>query len=267
MSIAHRATAGEPKTIKSAPASPYSSSRDAPHRLRQRILRRPAGRDSQPAGKLHIALENNRLHEIWLPPLPEELEFLDRYGVHPEAGERIEVPDAGAELDPANRAPQSGRACCSSSSITATPATNSSRVATAARSWRIAITPPVPTPIRLPANKTSPPTSISPRSPLRASKPVCAAKSCCTQSQFLMGIGEKNQFADAFEDCRVPQERAKVALQLKASGDSGRHGREFSGADRQPGNKTAALSGMSFGRSSQRFSVLRSDSRLSLTSS
>jgi SAM-dependent MidA family methyltransferase len=36
-----------------------------------------------------------------------------------------------------------------------------------------------------------------------------------TQSQFLMGLGEKNQFADAFEDCRIPQERAKVALQLK----------------------------------------------------
>ena len=36
-----------------------------------------------------------------------------------------------------------------------------------------------------------------------------------TQSQFLLGIGEQNQFADAFEDCRLPQERAKVALQLK----------------------------------------------------
>jgi SAM-dependent MidA family methyltransferase len=36
-----------------------------------------------------------------------------------------------------------------------------------------------------------------------------------TQSQFLMGIGEADQFADMFEDCRVPQERAKVALQLK----------------------------------------------------
>ncbi len=36
-----------------------------------------------------------------------------------------------------------------------------------------------------------------------------------TQSQFLLGIGERNQFADAFEDCRLPQERAKVALQLK----------------------------------------------------
>ena len=30
-----------------------------------------------------------------------------------------------------------------------------------------------------------------------------------------MGIGESNQFADSFEDCRLPQERAKVALQLK----------------------------------------------------
>jgi SAM-dependent MidA family methyltransferase len=36
-----------------------------------------------------------------------------------------------------------------------------------------------------------------------------------TQSQFLLGIGEHNQFADAFEECRLLQERAKVALQLK----------------------------------------------------
>ena len=68
------------------------SARNALHRLRQRILRRPSRRNSQPAGKLHLTLENNRLHEIWLPPLAEELEFLDRYGVHPERGERIEVP-------------------------------------------------------------------------------------------------------------------------------------------------------------------------------
>jgi SAM-dependent MidA family methyltransferase len=36
-----------------------------------------------------------------------------------------------------------------------------------------------------------------------------------TQAQFLMGIGEETQFADAFEDARLPQERAKRALQLK----------------------------------------------------
>jgi SAM-dependent MidA family methyltransferase len=36
-----------------------------------------------------------------------------------------------------------------------------------------------------------------------------------TQAQFLMGIGEETQFADVFEDARLPQERAKRALQLK----------------------------------------------------
>ena len=36
-----------------------------------------------------------------------------------------------------------------------------------------------------------------------------------TQSQFLMGIGEANEFADAFEDCKLPQEHAKRVLQLK----------------------------------------------------
>jgi len=30
-----------------------------------------------------------------------------------------------------------------------------------------------------------------------------------------MGIGEETQFADAFEDAHLPQERAKRALQLK----------------------------------------------------
>jgi len=36
-----------------------------------------------------------------------------------------------------------------------------------------------------------------------------------TQSQFLVAIGEETQFADAFEECKLPQEQAKVALQLK----------------------------------------------------
>jgi SAM-dependent MidA family methyltransferase len=36
-----------------------------------------------------------------------------------------------------------------------------------------------------------------------------------TQSQFLLGIGEETQFGDAFEECKLPQEQAKVALQLK----------------------------------------------------
>jgi len=54
--------------------------------------------DAQPVeivsseGKLHLALENDRLREVWLRPAAEELKFLDSYGVRPEPGERIEVP-------------------------------------------------------------------------------------------------------------------------------------------------------------------------------
>lgn len=36
-----------------------------------------------------------------------------------------------------------------------------------------------------------------------------------TQAQFLMGIGEANQFGDAFEGATLPQEHTKAALQLK----------------------------------------------------
>jgi SAM-dependent MidA family methyltransferase len=73
-----------------------------------------------------------------------------------------------------------------------------------------------------------------------------------TQSQFLLGIGEKNQFADAFEDCRVPQERAKVALQLKHLVTPEGMGENFQvliasrAIDRK---RVAALSGLSFGSS------------------
>ena len=35
---------------------------------------------------------DGRFVETWAPPSPEELEFLDRYSIHPEPGERIEVP-------------------------------------------------------------------------------------------------------------------------------------------------------------------------------
>ena len=75
-----------------------------------------------------------------------------------------------------------------------------------------------------------------------------------TQSQFLMGIGEKNQFADAFEDCRLPQERAKVALQLKHLVTPVGMGETFQvliASRAIDPKKIAALSGLSFGTSSQ----------------
>jgi SAM-dependent MidA family methyltransferase len=72
-----------------------------------------------------------------------------------------------------------------------------------------------------------------------------------TQSQFLLGIGEHNQFADAFEECRLPQERAKVALQLKHLVTPAGMGESFHVLVASKGintEKVAGLSGLTFGR-------------------
>jgi len=73
-----------------------------------------------------------------------------------------------------------------------------------------------------------------------------------TQSQFLMGIGEVNQFADAFEECRLPQERAKVALQLKQLVTPAGMGETFQVLVASKGVDvalTGQLRGLSFGKS------------------
>ena len=85
-----------------------------------------------------------------------------------------------------------------------------------------------------------------------AEKHGMLAQKLITQSQFLMGIGEANQFADAFEECRLPQERAKVALQLKHLVTPAGMGESFQvliaskGVDQK---RVESLSGLNFGRS------------------
>jgi SAM-dependent MidA family methyltransferase len=72
-----------------------------------------------------------------------------------------------------------------------------------------------------------------------------------TQSQFLMGVGEANEFADAFEECRLPQERAKVALQLKHLVTPAGMGESFHVLVASKGvesEKVSALAGLNFGR-------------------
>lgn len=72
-----------------------------------------------------------------------------------------------------------------------------------------------------------------------------------TQSQFLMGIGEANEFADAFEECRLPQERAKVALQLKHLVTPAGMGESFHVLVASKGvesEKVSTLAGLGFGK-------------------
>jgi SAM-dependent MidA family methyltransferase len=78
------------------------------------------------------------------------------------------------------------------------------------------------------------------------------AQPLVTQSQFLMGIGENNQFADVFEECRLPQERAKVGLQLKHLVTPAGMGESFQvlvATKAMDAEQVAGLSGLSFARS------------------
>ncbi|MBZ5666580.1 MAG: SAM-dependent methyltransferase [Acidobacteriia bacterium] len=206
-------------------------------------------------GKLHLALENNRLQEVWIPPLAEELEFLDRYGVHPEAGERIEVPVIGQNwIRHVAHSIPTGLLL-----IIDYGYTRNEQLAGRYRGTLMAYRrhSASPDPYQVPGEQ-----DLTAHVNFTALTAACEqaglqVEKLLTQSQFLMGIGETNQFADAFEDCRVLQERAKVALQLKHLVTPIGMGENFQvlmASRTVDPKKIAALSGLSFG-SSSRFSV------------
>jgi SAM-dependent MidA family methyltransferase len=199
-------------------------------------------------GKLHIALEGDRLTEIWLPPANDELEFLDRHSVHPEGDDRIEVPLAAQHwLTQAANAIQHGFLL-----VVDYGYTRSEQLAGRHRGTLMAYRQHSASPDSYQApgeqdltahvNFTAL-TAAAEQSGMRVERLI-------TQSQFLMGIGEKTQFADAFEECRVPQERAKAALQLKHLVTPAGMGETFHVlvASRDVNwAKVHALSGLSFG--------------------
>ncbi|MGA2423373.1 MAG: SAM-dependent methyltransferase [Terriglobales bacterium] len=207
-------------------------------------------------GKLHIALGNNRLHEslheIWLPPLAEELEFLDRYGVHPEPGERIEVPTVAQNwvCQLAHSIPRGLLL------IIDYGYTRNEQLAGRHRGTLMGYRhhSASPDPYQAPGEQ-----DLTAHVNFTALAKACEqagmrSEKLLTQSQFLMGIGGRNQFADAFEDCRAPQERAKVALQLKHLVTPVGMGENFQVliASRAVDSEIiSGLSGLSFGGGSQ----------------
>ncbi len=209
-------------------------------------------------GKLHIGFENQRLSEIWLPPLPEELEFLDRYGVHPESGERIEVPMVAQKwIGQIANAIQRGLLLIVDYGYTRNQQLTGRHRGTlmAYRDHSAS-----PDPYQAPGEQ-----DLTAHVNFTALAAACEqqgmrCEKLLTQSQFLMGIGEKNQFADVFEDCRLPQERAKVALQLKHLITPEGMGENFQilmASRKLDPKRIATLSGMTFG-SSSRFAVFGS---------
>ena len=202
-------------------------------------------------GSLRIDLRDGRLVETWVLFSPEELEFLDRYSIHPESEERVEAPIQAQQH--MNTAAQLERGFVM---VIDYGYTRDEQLAgrhrgtlKAIRQHSVGANPyeaPGEQDITAEVNFTGL-ASVAERQGMRVQKLI-------TQSQFLLGIGEANEFADAFEECRLPQERAKVALQLKHLVTPAGMGESFhvlvasKGVDQE---KVSTLAGLSFARTAR----------------
>jgi SAM-dependent MidA family methyltransferase len=200
-------------------------------------------------GKLLIGEHEGRFIETWAPALTEELDLLDRYSVHPEAGERIEV-SLGAQdyMSKLAASLQRGFMVVIDYGYTR-PELLTGRhrgTVTAFRQHSVSANPyeaPGEQDITAHVNFTA----LAAAAELQG----MYMHPLVTQSQFLLGIGEHNQFADTFEDCRLPQERAKVALQLKHLITPEGMGESFQvlvGSKGVEPERIGRLSGLSFGK-------------------
>jgi len=202
-----------------------------------------------PQGSLRIDAREGHFIETWAQPSPEELEFLDRYSIHPEPQERVEVPLVAQHfMERIAASITRGFLIAIDYGYTREEQLAGRHRGTlkAIREHSISANPyeaPGDQDITADVNFTA--------LAAAAEKHGMQLQKVITQSQFLLGIGEANQFADAFEDCRLPQERAKVALQLKHLVTPAGMGESFQVLIASKGvlkERIDFLSGLNFGR-------------------
>jgi SAM-dependent MidA family methyltransferase len=202
-------------------------------------------------GAVRVGIANGRFVESFVAPSAAEHEFLDRYSVRPEEGERVEVPLASLSwMDriASVLAGKRGFAVLIDYGYTREQqlAGRHRDTLMTYRQHRASASPyqaPGEQDITAHVNFTA----------LRARgvERGLEALGLVTQSQFLIGIGEQTQFADAFQECTLPQERAKVALQLKHLIAPGGMGETFQVLVMARGVEkatAASLSGLKFAR-------------------
>jgi SAM-dependent MidA family methyltransferase len=164
-------------------------------------------------GELRVGCEQGHFVESFVPPSAAALDYLDRYSVQPEAGERVEASLAAQEyMQCIAQRLQRGFVVAIDYGYTREEQLGGRHrgTVTALRRHTISTSPyeaPGEQDITAHVNFTA--------LQAAAQKSGLEALALLTQAQFLMGIGEGNQFADAFADTMLPQEQAKVALQLK----------------------------------------------------
>jgi SAM-dependent MidA family methyltransferase len=164
-------------------------------------------------GQLWLKDDAGGIAEDWRAPASEVLAYLDRYGIQPEFGERVEACLIAQEwMTRAAALLRRGFLVAVDYGYTRDEllAGRHRGTVTAIRKHAVSRDPyeaPGEQDITAHVNFTA----------LAAAGEAAglAPLGLITQSQFLLGIGEATEFADAFEDVRLPQEHAKVALQLK----------------------------------------------------
>ena len=166
-------------------------------------------------GALRIDLENGKFVETFDLPTAAEAEFLDRYSIHPEEDERVEATLVSLEwmerIAAAYRGKRGFLVVIDYGYTREEQLAGRHRDTIMSYRQHTASTSPYEAPGEQDITAHVNFTALQARGVEHGLDPVALL----TQSQFLFGIGEETQFADAFQDCRLPQERAKVALQLK----------------------------------------------------
>ncbi len=203
-------------------------------------------------GSLRIDAHHGHFVETWVPASAEELEFLDRYSIHPEPGERVEVPLQAQRHMMSAASLERGFVVAIDYGYAREEQLAGRHRGTlkAIRQHSVSANPyeaPGEQDITADVNFTA--------LAAIAEKQGMSPQKLVTQSQFLLGIGEANEFGDAFEDCRLPQERAKVALQLKHLVTPAGMGESFHVLVASKGvepEKVSGLAGLNFGRVRQR---------------
>jgi SAM-dependent MidA family methyltransferase len=164
-------------------------------------------------GKLQVNARDEKFVETWTEPSAEETEYLDRYSIHPEPGERIEAPLVAQNYMKGIAARlHHGFVIVIDYGYTRDELLAGRHHGTVMAYRQHSASP---NPYEAPGEQDITAHVNFTALAAAAAQQGMQTQKLLTQSQFLMGIGEANQFADAFEDCKLPQERAKVALQLK----------------------------------------------------
>lgn len=200
-------------------------------------------------GTLRVNAADGRFLERWVTPSVKEIEFLQRYSVEPGPDERLEVPIIVQQI----MGQLAARIHCGFFIAIDYGYTREEQMAgrhrgtiKAIRQHTISGSPydaPGEQDITADVNFTA--------LAAAADKHGMRTHKLITQSQFLLGIGEENGFADAFEECRLQQERAKVALQLKhlvTPAGMGESFRVLIGSKGVTQETAESLSGLNFGK-------------------